>query len=31
MGKPNPHRDEELPLEQQPEASGKTPGVILQR
>ena len=25
MGKPNPDRDEELPLEQSPEAFGETP------
>jgi hypothetical protein len=25
MGKPNPNRDEELPLEQQPEACGEIP------
>jgi hypothetical protein len=31
MGKPNPNRDEELPLEPPPEACGETPGVILQR
>jgi len=29
MGKPNPNRDKELPLEQQTEAFGKSPGVIL--
>ena len=31
MGKPDPNRDEELPLEPPPEACGETPGVILQR